>query len=129
MSVVLPQPAPPRMTGEAAVQRQIDRLALLLAEKYVPGAELLRDLHDRQSRVFKDVSELLRRSHLIFPCPLSIQMTPLLMEEGGLQQERFIHVELLFGEVRSHRLADAEQALIRAVLCHWGYVSERLAGQ
>ena len=42
-------------------------------------------------------------------------MTPLLMEEGGLQQERFIRVELLFGEVRSHRLADAEQDLIRAV--------------
>ena len=42
-------------------------------------------------------------------------MTPLLMEEGSLQQERFIRVELLFGEVRSHRLADAEQALIRAV--------------
>ena len=56
-------------------------------------------------------------------------MTPLLMEEGGLQQERFIRVELLFGEVRSYRLADAEQALIRAVLCHWGYFLKQLAGQ
>lgn len=37
--------------GEAAVQRQTDRLALLLAEKYVSGAELLRDLHGRQSRI------------------------------------------------------------------------------
>ena len=51
--------------GEAAVQRQLDRLALLFAEENVTGAELLRNLHDRQSRVFKDVSEPLRRSHLI----------------------------------------------------------------
>ena len=51
--------------GEAAVQRQLDRLALLFAEENVTGAELLRNLHDRQSRIFKDVSEPLRRSHLI----------------------------------------------------------------
>ena len=51
--------------GEAAVQRQLDRLALLFAEENVTGAELPRDLHDRQSRGFKDVSEPLRRSHLI----------------------------------------------------------------
>ena len=51
--------------GEAAVQRQLDRLALLFAEENVTGAELLRNLHDRQSRIFKDVSEPLRRSHLV----------------------------------------------------------------
>ena len=51
--------------GEAAVQRQLDRLALLFAEENVTGAELPRNLHDRQSRGFKDVSEPLRRSHLI----------------------------------------------------------------
>lgn len=51
--------------GEAAVQRQLNRLALLLAEENVTGAELPRNLHNRQSRGFKDVSEPLRRSHLI----------------------------------------------------------------
>ena len=51
--------------GEAAVQRQLNRLALLLAEENVTGAELLRDRKNRKSRVLKDVSEPLRRSHLI----------------------------------------------------------------
>lgn len=47
MSVVLPQPAAAENNGEAAVQRQLDRLALLFAEENVTGAELPRDLHDR----------------------------------------------------------------------------------
>ena len=73
--------------GEAAVQRQLDRLALLLAEENVTGAELLRNLHDRQSRIFKDVSEPLRRSHLIVPRPFGMQMIPLLMEGNRLAAE------------------------------------------
>ena len=51
--------------GKTAVQSQLDRLALLFTEENVTGAELPRNLHDRQSRIFKDVSEPLRRSHLI----------------------------------------------------------------
>ena len=73
--------------GEAAVQRQLDRLALLFAEENVTGAELPRDLHDRQSRIFKDVSEPIRRSYLIVPRPLCVQVPTLLMEELSLQQE------------------------------------------
>ena len=101
--------------GEAAVQRQLDRLALLFAEENVTGAELPRNLHDRQSRGFKDVSEPLRRSHLIVPRPFGIQMIPLLMEETGLQPKSFIGAIPLSGEAWPHRFAGAEQLLVGAV--------------
>ena len=101
--------------GKTAVQSQLDCFALLLAEGNVTGAELLRNLHDRQSRVFKDGSEPLRRSHLIVPRPFGIQMIPLLMEETGLQQKGFIGAIPLSGEAWPHRFAGAEQLLVRAV--------------
>ena len=42
-------------------------------------------------------------------------MIPLPMEKLGLQQERLVGVILRSGEVRPHRLAGAEQMLVRAV--------------
>lgn len=42
-------------------------------------------------------------------------MIPLPMEKLGLQQERLVSVILRPGEVRPHRLAGAEQVLVRAV--------------